>query len=327
MHVLFIFSISEYNTPQKPLRVHGQIQFGISYISAILKENGHKTDLLVITHETKRNEISKTILEYEPKLICFTSVSSEYDFIKDIASQIKAEFPSIHLLIGGPHTSLNPQTVVEDKFDSVCIGEGEYPTLELVQQLEKGENPTKIGNLWIKNKENIEKNQTREFLQDLDCMPFPDRVMWQKWIEKKDSRQTILLGRGCPFQCTYCSNHALKRLAPGKYVRFRTPANVIDELKQLITEFPDTREVYFEVETITMGSNMEYAIELCRNLVQFNKDHKKLDYGTNLRIIPNTDYDTLFQSFKTANFKFVNIGIESGSQVIRDKMLRRHYSN
>jgi len=325
MRVLFIFSICDFITPEKPLQVQEQMQFGISYISSLLKSKGHTTDLLILTHETKKKVIFETIREFKPKLICFTSVASEYEFIKDTAKAIKRAFPRIYLLAGGPHISLNPEIAIRDDFDAICIGEGEYPALELVQQLEKGGVPAKISNLWIKTKGNIEKNPTRDFVQELDSLPFPDRKIWQRWIEDTNTRHAIILGRGCPFQCSYCSNHALKKLATGKYVRFRSADNVVDELKQLLKDFPSIEEIYFEVETI--GANNDFALDLCRKLEQFNKDQKKLSYGVNLRIIPGAKYDELFKAFKKANFKFINVGIESGSQKIREKMLRRFYSN
>jgi len=52
-----------------------------------------------------------------------------------------------------------------------------------------------------------------------------------------------------------------------------------------------------------------------------------LSFGVNLRIVPKIDFEPLFQSFKKANFRFINIGIESGSERIRAKILKRFYSN
>ena len=151
--------------------------------------------------------------------------------------------------------------------------------------------------------------------------------MWEEWTaESGNTTQTILVGRGCPYNCSYCSNHALKKLAEGKYVRFRTPENIIKEIKQALTKFPQTKEIYFEVETI--DADRKFAIELCAKIEKLNKEiNNRLTYGINLRIIQNTDYEELFNAFKKANFSFVNIGLESGSKRVRTEILRRHYSN
>jgi len=328
MKVLFIHSLSwNYKTADKPVEETVNIQLGISYISSLLKSKGHITDLLILTDRTKKEVISKHIERYSPRLVCFTAVSTEYSYISSAAGYIKEKYPDIYLMIGGPHASLNPDKVIGDTFDAVCIGEGEYPVLELVEQLEEGRGPAKIENLWIKQDKKIEKNPTREFIQKLDDLPFPDREMWHRWeTETAGIMRVILVGRGCPFQCTYCCNHVLRKLAPGTYVRFRSPDNILKEVREVIAKFPRTKKIYFEVETI--GANIEFALELCSKLEKFNKEIKnKISYGVNLRVMPNADYEDLFRALKKANFRFVNIGLESGSERIRQTVLKRNYSN
>ena len=95
----------------------------------------------------------------------------------------------------------------------------------------------------------VEKNPTRPFIQDLDSLPLPDREMWQKWILDPISKPWIFLGRGCPFNCAHCSNHAQKKLASGKYVRFRSINNILEEIDDFSTNFPEIEEIrlYFEI--------------------------------------------------------------------------------
>ncbi|MDD4869637.1 MAG: radical SAM protein [Kiritimatiellae bacterium] len=326
MNILFVCSVKDARDSIKPLKNQTAIHFGISYISSVLKVHKHQTELLVLTYNTPKSFIDETIGKFAPEVICFTAVASEYEFIRECAHYIKAKYPHIYLVAGGVHVSLNAEEVIRDGFDAICIGEGEYPVLELVQQLEKDNKVTGIANLWIKHGETIEKNPARTFLQDLDSLPFPDRDIWQKWVKGSNTKHMILLGRGCPFQCTYCCNHALVKLAPGKYVRFRSPDNVIKELDAIMQRFPKTEEIYFEVETI--GVNMHFATDLCTQLSAFNaKLSKPLTFGVNLRITPNMDYDPLFQEFRRANFRYVKIGLESGSDRVRKDILNRYYSN
>lgn len=326
MNILFVYSLQDAQSPAKPLEIQEQIHFGISYISSFLKKHGHNTKLIVLTKETKYSVIDEYLEKFWPKLICFTSVTTEYPLIADVAKYIRNSYPDIFLLVGGAHASLNPEAVISDNFDALCIGEGEKPTLELVQQIERGISPLRIPNLWIKRDSEIERNLSRPFLQDLDSLPFPDREMWQEWIRNQSSRCSILLGRGCPFQCTYCCNHAFRKLSNGAYVRVRSPDNILAEIIEVSNRFPEQKEIYLEIETFYIKK--DWTIKLCSELKNLNKKIKlPLSFGVNLRIIPGADYEDLFYALKKANFQFINIGVESGSERIRREILKRNYSN
>lgn len=330
MNVLFVYSVDDLFLPEKPLQVQEEMQFGISYISSLLKKQGHSTKLVVLSRMLgKRNNerLGRYIGDFKPSLICFSAVTSEYRFIANTAKAVKEMYPDIYLIAGGVHVSLNPDNVLSDGFDALCIGEGEYPVLELASQLSANKAPSGIQNLWIKQADKIEKNETAPFLQNINDLPFPDREMWQEWIEERgDSRYPILLGRGCPFQCTYCCNHALRRLAKGPYVRFRSIDNIISEIRSITDKLPGIKDFYLEVETI--GANREWAMELCSGLEALNRTLSvPLSFGTNLRVTQNADFDDLFTAFKRANFKFIKIGVESGSERVRREILKREYSN
>jgi anaerobic magnesium-protoporphyrin IX monomethyl ester cyclase len=325
MQVLFIYSNHNLTNQFKPFTGYYSIAFGISYLSSILKKNGHNTSLLVLTHNY-RTILNNYINIYSPKLICFSPVATEYPFIVNIAHQIKERYPAIYLLAGGPHVSLNPEACITDSFDALCVGEGEGPILELTQTLEKGLVPSSICNLWIKQGLRVEKNPTRSFMCDLDELPFPDREMWEQWILDPASVMSIILGRGCPFYCTYCCNHALRKIASGPYVRLRSTDNILKEIKEINVRFPLIKEIYLEIETF--GIDINWSIDLCEKLGEFNtRLHEPISFGVNLRITNSVLTDVFFNALKNGNIKYIEIGLQSGSEKIRREVLRRYESN
>ena len=325
MKVLFIHSEQDPFSPEKPLEIEERVQFGISYISALLKKEGHETRLAVLCRETGES-IDTHVRDFDPGLVCFTAVYTEFPFLAQVAARIKRSRPDIFLLVGGPHASLNPVDCLDSAFDAVCKGEGEYPTLELVEQLEEGRYPSGIPNLYIKKGDSIESNLPRPFIEDLDALPFPDREMWKPWIENPNSRPSVLVGRGCPFRCTYCCNYALSKVADGRYVRVRSPRNIVEELREMKESNPYLGEVYLEVETL--GFNQDWALELCDELKILNSElDVPIVFGSNLRVTPNAEYDELFAAFSESDFSFINIGLESGSERVRRDVLKRRYSN
>src|SRR5659263_89281 len=220
MKIMFIYSLEDVQGILKPLRSWSSINFGISYISSVLKADGNQTQLLVLgsnNHWKDNVKLLKTFMtEFSPDIICITAVTSQYPFVKHVARTIKSEWPDKYVVIGGVHATLNPSEVICDSFDAVCIGEGEYPLLELCRQVNTKTIPHGIANLWLKFPDGrIEKNSPRPFLQDIDGLPFADREIWAPWVkEQLGDELSVLLGRGCPYGCTYCCNHALKRVAP-----------------------------------------------------------------------------------------------------------------
>lgn len=326
MNVLFIYELLDRPFLQKiALNSWTKIQLGISYISALLKQAGHQTRLLIPRHAFYKHDVDTAVKEFPPDVICFTSISSTYPYVESIARYIRRKVPQVFLIIGGPHASLQPLEVSQGPYDAVCVGEGEYPMLELLSTLEKKEEPTDIPNLWLRKGDEIEKNSCIEFIANLDKLPFPDRDMWRPWVYN-DKRHMILIGRGCLWSCTYCCNHAFRRLTTGKYVRQRSPSYILKEVKQLCEDFPDVTDVYFEVESI--ATQPHWIFDFCKRLEAFNASREKpLNFGTNIRARRKGSFQQIFKAMRQAGFSEINLGLESGSESIRINVLRRLETN
>ncbi len=327
MNIVCVYSLTTYSL-KKELYSPGDIPFGISYIATILKQAGHNVKLIVITPTTPlHQELQALIKDFQPDLFCLTAVSTQIPIIKKVGETIRRIDDRGFIILGGAHPTLNPKEVISYNFvDAVCIGEGEKAIIELTRQLEAGSVPAEIPNLWIKNHQTgmIEENSRLPFFTDLDSLPFIDREMWEPFISnKKNVLYTVLAGRGCPNRCTYCSNHALARITNGRYVRFRSPENIIEEIKALIARDSNVETIFLETETL--GANLKYTYQLLEELTAFNNSlPKPLKFGTNLalnRQIKNNR--RLLQTFKDANLDFFRIGLESGSEKVRREVLRR----
>ncbi|MDR1675848.1 MAG: B12-binding domain-containing radical SAM protein, partial [Tannerella sp.] len=329
MKVLFVYSTQKTIVLRKPLPGQESIYHGISSIAGVLKRHGHTCRLVVLDRVNKKRNlrlIAEKIEQFRPGIIAFTAAFSEFEFICEMASQLKTLFPGLFLVAGGVHITLNPDEKYLSFFDAICIGEGEQPMLEMVQQLEAGEPVDRIRNLWVKTPDGIVKNPTRPFQQHLDEWGFSDREMWQEWILEPNTKPTVLLGRGCPFNCTYCSNHRLRKVSSGQYVRMRSPGNILSEIRELYRLQPGINEIYLEVETI--ATDLDWLENLCNELAAFGQETGfRIKFGANLRIYPGLDMAFVFEQFGKAHITSVTIGLESGSYRIRKEILHRDYSN
>ena len=157
----------------------GRFQEGIGYMSAVLKKAGHSTSLLHIEKELSRKELWDSVGSFAPDLIGFSATTNQYPYVEQYAGWVKERF-DVPIVCGGIHPTMSPEEVIADKhIDMVCIGEGEYPLLELADGLENGKNICGIKNLWVKEAGTVHRNEMRPLIANLDELPFPDRDLFR----------------------------------------------------------------------------------------------------------------------------------------------------
>lgn len=317
------------NKAQKVLFVYPDInvrggalsyQFGIGSLSAALKAHGHATRLHYLFGKYNPRALRKTIADWRPDLIAFSAVAPQYQHVRRLFADL-APFPAFTIL-GGPQATLAPECLAEIKgLDAVCVGEGEEPLRELADALAAGQINRHIANLWFKTERGeIIRNATRSFLENLDQLPFVDRELfdYQKIIDSDFSTALFMFSRGCPYDCTFCSNHALRQKQAGRYVRFRSVASALEEIRQVTRRYRP-RALYFNDDCFT--AQQAFLAEFCRRYpAEFS-----LPFDINAR--PETLNDDVCRQLKEAGCRRVSIGIESGSEQFRREVLGRRQSN
>lgn len=335
LRIICVYSVEQYVSLEKPLAHASEIPFGIASIATVLKEAGHDVSVLVLTPETPLREVlSEVIRKRQPKLFCFTAVSTQFWIMQKASEVVKQLDASIFTVLGGHHASLNSdEAIAAEGIDAICISEGERAVIELARQIGAGARPHGILNLWIKDRATgeLEKNPTAALAPNLDELPYIDRRLWDEWMIDPSDYPSVLLGRGCPFQCTYCSNHAMAQLASGPFVRFRSPPHIVGEISKLCRDYPDVTRIYLEVETF--GANLKASFQVFDALAEFNASReRKIQFGINFALTSNfvnneARVTETMTRLANANIRVVNVGLETGSERLRDEIKRPRYTN
>lgn len=329
--VACLFSLEFYDTVEHPLPGWDKIPFGLSIIAACLEQAQHEVRCWVVCPATDLAQSAREIVEaFGCEMALASSVATQFPLIAQLCEHIKRLKPSVPILLGGVHATLCPEEcIAHPAIDAVCTGEGEEVAVAWVNALAAGLQPSGIPGTWnkIPGQAEIDRTPPALFRTHLDDLPMVNYAHWERWVDPADRRVHVLLGRGCPYSCTYCSNHALRRTQAGRYVRFRSPENILAEIHMLVERFPDLQSIYLEVETI--GASIPWAMAMSECLTAFNagRAHPLL-FRANLAVTTHLvrhrdQLHSLLESFRRANLRTLHVGLESGSERIRREILNR----
>jgi len=290
---------------------------GVIYIASLLKSRGHEPQVFIAGGE---NDLVRSVVDYEPDIIAFPVTSGNHKWPIETAKKIKEKLEVISVF-GGPHATFFPEMIEEDSVDIICVGEGEYAMLELCEALEKGSDYSKIKNLWVKDEANIVKNVVRPLIEDLDELPFPDRSLYFKYGFLRDlETKTFITGRGCPYDCTFCFNHVYKKVYSGcgRYVRKRGVDGVLAEIFQVRRDY-GLETIFFADDTFIIDKKW------LKEFLERFKTEVNLPFFCGVRA-DLVDEDTV-KLLSEAGCYMVTVGIESGNEFIRNKILKKQLSN
>jgi radical SAM superfamily enzyme YgiQ (UPF0313 family) len=234
---------------------------------------------------------------------------------------IKEELPDTPIIFGGIHPTSVPERVIKNDFvDMVCVGEGEYPMLELANSLERGKIDYSIQNLWFKKDGQIIQNPIRPLVEDLDSLPMPDKDLYYSASPHFSQCYYIMASRGCAYSCSYCCNSYLRKLYKdkGAYLRQRSVENVMLELRKAKARY---RFRYIRFFDDSLGFDIRWLQEFCQQY------KKQISLPFICYLHPEHVVSKSVKSLKESNCVEIEIGVQSGAERIRDTALNRKMSN
>ncbi len=289
---------------------------GIAALSAVLHLDGHHAEVAALS-DTARQEA--LLSDFKPDILCLSLVTGQHPLFIERARQIKAAYPHLLVLAGGPHPTFYPECIEEPCIDAVCRGEGDIALPALVAAVARsGTIPENLANWWIKRPDgSISRNDVAPLVNDLDRLPFPDRDIFDR-ARPGALPVTVffMTSRGCPFNCSYCFNHAYRELYEGRGVlcRRRSVGHVVAEINQLRQRYP-LQMVVFQDDTFNLDKNwlQEFAERYAKEIGLPFHCHLRADL---------LDAETV-NLLSHAGCLSVKLGLEAGSEEVRNGILKR----
>lgn len=252
-------------------------------------------------------EIEFVLSKQSPDIVGISVPTAKYGSALNVSKLVKKLNPEIPVVWGGVHPTILPEEAIKNyDVDIIVRGEGENTFLDLVENIET---LNKVLGITYKENGKIIHNPNRPLIENLDEIPFPARhLIIDKEKFPPEAFGNIFASRGCPYNCIFCASH----LVWTKRVRYRSPQNVVEEIKQIKDIFK-THRFRFEDDSFTL--NKKFVENVCNLLLQ-----QKIDIQWITETRANLVEDRLIETMKQAGCDEILIGVESGDVEILKKI-------
>ena len=325
-----IVYVSLYTYKSFPVRIFHALSRRVDIDSYAIFFKDSSANKHKLATETENRIFVDLIRKINPDFVAI-SILSPYVVVAKKLIQCIRNILQVPIIVGGKYPTVFPLEALEFA-DFVCKGEGEQVLTELFERFRKGLDFRNIQGLWYKDESGqIIKQGLGMLLQNLDEIPFPALGEPQMYFiennrliendpELKDPDIWVMASRGCAYQCSYCINSLLLPMykGEGKFLRLRTPDNVIQEIEMHLRKRKYASKVRFVDELF--GTSNEWNISFCEK-------YKKIGLPFACELNPNLIRENNIEILADAGLYELDFGIQSGSDEVRNWVMNRPGTN
>lgn len=258
------------------------------------------------------DRITDHILKLEPKCVSFYNLWPFFHVMLRIAQRLKAARPEIITVMGGPQASATAANLLEamDFVDYVCTGEGEdtvVPFFETVLR-KGGQGIEQVPGLYYRKNGVVTGTGVEVPLCDLNALPYwDDRLYLDEHSQEEpgltgpDYFMNIDAGRGCPYNCSFCSTSYFWK----RTYRLKSPERIVAEIRYLKEKFGIT-SFTFAHDAFTI--NQALVVKVCDYIIE-----QDLNIIWNCAARIDCISEELILKMKQAGLRRIELGIETGS--------------
>ncbi len=291
-------------------------------ISAKLVQEGYSIEIIDQRTDQNWEQSVRTALEKKP--ICFGISSMTGSQITGgiEAAKVVRDCGDIPIVWGGVHPSLFPVTTVEDEHvDIAVVQEGEETFPEVVYALEsKKQNLEDIPGVWVKGPDGKARGGINRPFVDFNTIPdIPYQLIdfssyLHRWFHEPYVVE-IETSRGCPHFCTFCYNADFH----DRKWRSLHPEHAVAKFRHI-------KETYgvdsFHVIDDDFFINLKRVEGIMRLLIKENLNIRIGLQGIRIDTMERMS-DEQLELLVAGGGRFLQFGVESGSQKVLDLMRKR----
>jgi len=291
---------------------------GLAYIAGYLESLNIPVRILDSQAEGMSiDDVVTAISSANEKLIGITMLTPAFGVVKALCRQIRMYCPDRTIVLGGTHCTVLPERTLKEipEADIVCIGEGEI-TFSEIAQLKDISLLSGVKGICFRSDNTLIKTDERQPVQYLDQIPPPARHMLPMGkyhltasrVSGSGYCPTILVARGCPFSCTFCSRTF------GRTFRTHSISRILSEIQSLIDTY-QISQLNIEADTLTV--NKKFIKTLCIGLIESGIS-RRIRWTCESRV--DTVDEELLELMHNAGCWQISYGVETGSQRLLDSI-------
>ncbi len=300
--------------PPYPLEESPAPPFGLMSLGAYLLENDIEVIIEdYIVNPYTRERAREIVNRFRPDVIGATAVTMNVNNALRILKDYSEESPDSIILMGGPHATFDAESLLADNghVDFIVRGEGEITATELMRNLGDTNAYKDIKGLSYRDNGSIVHNETRDFIPDINILPYPARNLIQLSKYKALGLPiNMITSRGCPFECIFCVGSKMV----GRRVRYFDIERVVDEFEMLAAM--GFRQINIVDDLFT--SHKKRCVEICEKIIRRGIKHEWTAFA---RV--DTVSRDLLDIMKASGCNMLCFGIESGVQEILDRVKKK----
>jgi len=218
------------------------------------------------------------------------------------------------VVVGGHDPSLEYRAYLQPNsgVDCVVVGEGEVTFPRLIECYREGRDYRDLPGIAYLSRKGPCLTGLGERVEDLDQLPFPDRMSLQQYLAIAPDvfEVHVLGGRWCYSACNFCSRAAFSRLHMGSRFRQRSVTNIVDEIELLVQRF-GIRTFRFVDDTFMLPGKRGV-----RRCVEFSQEisRRELNIRFWLQTRPDCVCDESIAALVSCGLREILVGIESFDQ-------------
>ncbi|MHB0878271.1 MAG: B12-binding domain-containing radical SAM protein [Anaerolineae bacterium] len=309
-----------------PIDTRSSPPLGVAYLAAVSERRGD--EVCIYDGNVEREPLADLVGRFRPDVVGISANTIQVKSAWRDAAAVRQASEAL-VVLGGPHATMLPaESLEQPAIDVVVRGEGEDAWAEVCAAIEGrdrsqwAEALSQVAGISYRDGAEVRHGANRQPRKDVDGLPFPayhflkmDRYTnLQPTVDApRLPSYPILTSRGCPYQCSYCS-----QIGPRLW-RSRSPESVVSEWRWLVRDL-GAREI--GVLDDSFNIDRERVMRICDLLIAegLNRVPWIMINGMRANIV---DVEMLTR-MRQAGCIRTAFGVESGNQRILDDVIGKH---